>query len=71
MTNDAFVTAYIDFLKTALALAVKARKESILELTADVVNVNILFAILSILKVKLLTGNTRKIDSDFKRGVAQ
>ena len=36
MTKEKFETAYIDFLKTALALAAKARKESILGLKADI-----------------------------------
>jgi flagellar motor component MotA len=36
MTKDEFETAYIAFLKTALALAAKARKESILGLKADI-----------------------------------
>ena len=36
MNKEEFETAYIDFLKTALALAAKARRESILGLKADI-----------------------------------
>ena len=36
MTRDELVTAYIDFLKTALGLVAKARREGILGLDSDV-----------------------------------